>query len=147
MGNQENAQIIADATCQYPNPISIEITPSQWDVGTTTIGSYNYSTSDFYFNLTNNGTATLNIQIKASNATNSTTGARWNLTSTPGYNNYSLQYDKSTSWTNINTTYDIFVTNLGIDSWQTFDLNLIMATTSSTSDPLSLVVTFKSVIS
>ncbi|EMR75494.1 hypothetical protein MBGDF03_01066, partial [Thermoplasmatales archaeon SCGC AB-540-F20] len=51
------------------------------------------------------------------------------------------------SWTNINTTYDTFVANLGVDSWQTFDLNIFMATTSSTGDPLSLDVTFKSVVS
>ncbi|EMR75037.1 hypothetical protein MBGDF03_00839, partial [Thermoplasmatales archaeon SCGC AB-540-F20] len=41
----------------------------------------------------------------------------------------------------------LFVANLGIDSWQTFDLNIFMATTSSTGDPLSLDVTFKSVAS
>ena len=83
----------------------------------------------------------------ASNATNITTGAYWNLTSTPGFNNYSLQYNKSVSWTNINQTYDTFVTNLGVASWQTFDLNLFMATTSTKSDPLSLTVTFRSVVS
>ena len=128
---------------------SIAVTPAQWDIGTTTIGSYNYSTSENYFNLTNNGTVSLNIQIKAINATNSSTLAQWNLTSTPGYNNYSLQYNKSgdVSWTNINLTYDTFVTNLGIGSWQTFDLNIFMATPSSKSDPMSLTVTFKSVVS
>jgi hypothetical protein len=144
----ESAPINADAIC-YLADTSIEITPPQWDIGSTTIGSYNYSTSNNYFNLTNDGTVTLNIQIKASNATNATTGAQWELSSTPRFNNYSLEYNKSGggSWTNVNTTYDTFVTNLGAGSWQTFDLNLIMATTSSTSDPLSLVVTFKSVIS
>ena len=138
----------ADARCHYPNT-SIEITPYQWDVGSTIIGNYNYSTSDFYFNLTNEGDIALNIQIKADNATNSTTGAQWNLTTTPEFNNFSLQYNKSggSSWTNINTTYDTFVTNLGVASWQTFDLNIFMATTSSTGDPLSLYVTFKSVAS
>jgi len=51
------------------------------------------------------------------------------------------------SWTNINTTFDTFVTDLAVDSWQTFDLKLLMATTSSTVDPMSLTVTFKSVAS
>ena len=128
---------------------SIDIIPSQWDIGTTTIGNYNYSTSDFYFNLTNEGNAPLHIQINASNATNATTGASWNLTSTPGFDNYSLQYNKSGgfSWTNINQTYDTFVTNLAVSGWQTFDLNIFMATTATNGDPLSLTVTFRSVVS
>jgi len=145
----ETAPGSADAICHWIENTSITASPTQWDIGATTVGSYNYSTTDFYFNLTNEGNVALNIQIKASNATNMTTGARWNLTSTPSFNNYSLQYNKSggSSWTNINTTYDTFVTNLGVDSWQAFDLNMFMATTSSTGDPLSLDVTFKSVAS
>ncbi len=128
---------------------TISVIPDIWDLGTTIIGSYNYSTSSKYFNLTNNGTISVNVQIRASNATNATTGAEWNLTLTPGHDNYSLQYNKSGggSWTNINTTYDTFVTNLGVGSWTTFDLNTFMATTSSTGDPLSLDVTLKSVAS
>jgi hypothetical protein len=127
----------------------IDIVPDQWDIGATTVGNFNYSTSDFYFNLSNNGTTTLNIQIKASNATNSSTGAKWELNSTPDFDNYSLQYNKSGggTWTNINLTYDTFVTNLAVDSWQTFDLNIFMATTSMKSDPLTVSVTFRSVIS
>jgi hypothetical protein len=127
----------------------IDIIPAQWDIGSTTIGNYNYSTSGFYFNLTNNGTISLDIQIKASNATNASTGAQWNLSSTPGFDNYSLQYKKSLvgPWININQTYDTFVSNLGIGSWQTFDLNIFMATTSTKSDPLSVTITFRSVIS
>ncbi len=139
----------ADTKCFFNPDTSINVTPAQWDIGTTTVGNYNYSTSGFYFNLTNEGNIALNIQIKASNATNSTTGAQWNLTSTPGFDNYSLQYNKSGvgTWTNINQTYDTFITNLGLGSWQTFDLNIFMATTSSKSDPLSLTVTFRSVVS
>jgi len=127
----------------------IDIIPAQWDIGSTTIGNYNYSTSGFYFNLTNNGTISLDIQIKASNATNTSTGAQWNLSSTPGFDNYSLQYNKSLvgPWININQTYDTFISNLGIGSWQTFDLNIFMATTSTKSDPLSVTITFRSVIS
>ena len=112
------------------------------------MGSSN-ATTGFYFNLTHEGNIALNILIKANNATNATTGAEWKLNSTPGHDNFSVQYNKSGggSWTNINTTFDTFLTNLGIDSWQTFDLNIFMATTSSKGDPLSLDVTFKSVVS
>lgn len=125
---------------------SIEIIPEQWIQGNIWIGDTN-ATTGFYFNLTNEGNVALNIQINASNATNSSTGAEWKLNSTPSNDNFTLQYNKSGggTWTNINTTYDVFVTNLGVNSWQTFDLKLIMATKSSTEDPLSFEVTFKSV--
>jgi len=128
--------------------ISIGVTPLAWDQGTILIGDSN-ATSGLYFNLTNQGNVPMNIQIKASNATNATTGAQWNLTGSPGLNNFSLQYKRSgdTNWTIINLTYDNFMLNLpatGAD-WLTFDLNLIMATTSSTTDPLSLSITIKSV--
>ena len=128
--------------------VSFNITPSAWDQGTILIGSSN-ATSGLYFNLTNQGVVPINIQIKATNATNTTTGAKWNLRGSPGLDNFQLQYKKSgdESWTTINLTYDTFMLNLpatGID-WQTFDLNLIMATTSSSGDPLSFTITFKSV--
>jgi len=129
--------------------ISIGVTPLAWDQGTILIGDSN-ATTGLYFNLTNKGVVPINIQIKATNATNASTGAKWNLTGSSGLDNFSLQYKKSgdISWTTINLTYDTFMLNLpatGID-WLTFDLNLIMATTSSTGDPLSLTITFKSVI-
>jgi hypothetical protein len=128
--------------------LTIEINPSQWNPGTITIGSF-VNTTGNYFKLSNNGTVALNIQIKASNATNITTGAQWNLTSIPGFNNFSLQYNKTAdvSWTNINLTYDTFLTNLAINSWENFDLKLIMATTSTNGDPLTLTVTFRSIAS
>jgi len=144
----EVAPISADAICYLMENLTIEITPSQWNIGTITIGSF-VNTTGNYFKLSNNGTVSLIIQIKASNATNITTGAQWNLTSIPGFNNFSLQYNKSAdvSWTNVNLTYDTFITNLAISSWQLFDLKLIMATASTNGDPLTLTVTFRSVAS
>ena len=138
----------ADTRCHFNPDTSINITPSEWNIGPTTVGSYNYSTSGLYFNLTNEGNINLTIQIKASNATNITTGAQWKLASVPGLNNYSLQYykDGEGNWNNINLTYDKFITNLEIGSWQTFDLNIFMATTSTKSDPLSVTITFRSVV-
>ena len=149
VSNIESAPGSADAICYFNPDTTINITPSVWNIGDTTIGNYNYSTSGFYFNLTNNGTVTLDIQIKASNATNSTTGAEWILSSTPGFNNYSLQYNKSISdpWVNINQTYDTFVSNLAAGFWQRFDLNIFMATSSTKQDPREVEVTFRSVAS
>jgi hypothetical protein len=144
----EIAPYKADFACYCYINTTISINPNNWDIGSTTVGNYNYSTTGFYFNFTNNGTVILNVQIKASNATNSTTGAEWNLSSSPGLDNYSLQYNKSGIgiWTNINQTYDTFIINLGVGSWQTFDLNILMATTSTKSDPLTVTITFRSIV-
>jgi len=125
---------------------SIDITPDRWDQGVILIGSSN-ETTGFYFNLTNNGNAQLYIQVKASNATNVSTGAQWTLNAIPSLDNFTLQYNKSGggTWTVINLTYDLFLSSLDIGSWQTFDLKLITAEQSSTLDPLSMDLTFRSI--
>jgi hypothetical protein len=142
----EIAPYYADAMCFLINT-TINVTPNQWHQGDVLMGTSN-ATTGFYFNLTNKGNFGLNVLIKASNATNISTGSEWKLNSTSGHDNFSVQYNKSGggTWTNINTTFDTFVTNLGINSWQLFDLNLIMATSTSKNDPLSFTITFKSVI-
>ena len=125
---------------------SIEVIPDRWDQGVLLVGSYN-ETTGFYFNLTNNGDVPLYIQIKASNATNATTGAKWILNASSSYDNFTLRYNKSSGgiWTVINLTYDLFISNLDIGAWQTFDLKLIMATSSSIGDPLSMDLTFRTI--
>ena len=40
-----------------------------------------------------------------------------------------------------------FVTDLAVSSWQTFDLNVSMATAATKTDPLNLTVTFRAVAS
>jgi hypothetical protein len=144
----ESAPGIADAMCYYNATLdeTIVITPSSWNQGTLSIGSSNESTG-FYFNLTNQGNVFLNIEIKATNATNATTGAKWILNSTQDFDNYTLEYNRSDTgtWTNIALDYNTFITNLAADSWQTFDLKLTTASTSTKGDPLSITVTFRSV--
>ena len=144
----ESAPGSKDAMCHYePQNTTINVTPATWNIGTVTVGSNNYSTSNNYFTLANEGNVNINVQIKGNNATNATTGAEWKLASTPSCDNFSLKYNKSgdASWTIINTTYDTFCTNLAASTNQTFDLNLYVATTSSKDDPLSFYITFKSV--
>jgi len=107
------------------------------------------STTGYYFNLTNKGNVPLSIEIKASNATNSTTGFQWTLNATPDYNKFSLLYNKSgvEVWKNINLTYDAFVDYLNPGDYQTFDLKILMATTSSKKDlVMHIQLTFRSVI-
>ncbi len=146
-GQDINKSSVFHFTSYVPN-ISFSITPSKWDQGTILIGSSNATTGS-YFNITNNGEVPIIVQIKATNATNATTGAKWNLTGSSGFNNFSLQYNKSgdVSWTPINLTYDTFMLNLPATgtNWKRFDLKLILATSSSTGDPLSFTVTFKSI--
>ncbi len=146
-GLDSNASRIFHFTTEEEN-ISFDIAPPQWDMGSVDIGDIN-ETTGFYFNLTNEGNVALDITINATHATNSTTGAQWNLTTPPAKDNFSLWYKKNgdASWTNITTSFTSFVTNLAADNWKTFDLKLLMATTSSTTDPLGLTVTFKSVAS
>ncbi|UCF12611.1 MAG: DUF2341 domain-containing protein [Thermoplasmatales archaeon] len=138
----------ADAICHWIENTTINVKPSEWNQGDVLMGSSN-ATTGFYFNLSHEGNLQLNVLIKASNATNTTTGAEWKLNLTPGHDDFSVQYNKSGggTWTNINTTFDTFVINLNIDAWKTFDLNLIMATSTSKNDPLSFTITFKSIVS
>jgi hypothetical protein len=126
--------------------VSIEVTPGQWDIGLIAMGGSNETTS-FYFNLTNQGDVALHIQVNASNATNSTTGSIWRLNATPDFDNFTLQYNKSGigTWTNINLTFDTFITNLALGSWQTFDLKLLTPNRATYGHPLTLTVTFRSV--
>ena len=147
--DNESLPATPDAICQLTDDTSINVTPDSWDIGSTTIGAYNYSTDNNYFNLTNNGAVTIDVQIKASNAINASTGAEWILNSTADFDKYSLYYNRSAdvSWTNVNQSYDTFVNSLAVGSWQTFDLNVFMATTSSKSDPLEITVTFRAVAS
>jgi hypothetical protein len=137
----------SDSSTTEAENTSIDVTPDIWTQGNVSIGSSN-ATTGYHFNLTNEGNVAVNVQIKADNATNATTGAEWKLKTTPGYNNFSLQFNRSddVSWTNINTSYSTFVTNLAVYLWKTFDLKMIMATTSSTTDPMSFSFTFKSVV-
>jgi predicted secreted protein len=128
---------------------SIDVTPDTWAQGNVSMGSSN-ATTGYHFNLTNDGGFTVNVQINATNATNATTGFKWNLTSSPSTNNFNLPYNKNGAgvWKNINLTYDTFVNNLMVNSWQTFDLKIYMATTTSASANYTMVieVTFKAVV-
>jgi len=146
--NDDSTYMNASYNFTYAENTSINVTPSQWNIGTIDIGDTD-ETTGFYFNLTNEGNVALDITINATHAKNTTSGAQWNLTTTPSYNNFSLKYNLSSggSWIPINITFDTFVTGLAVDSWQTFDLKLLMATTSSTVDPMEVTVTFKSVAS
>jgi hypothetical protein len=125
---------------------SINVTPSTWDIGQTTIGEYNVSTGP-YFNLSNEGNVALSIQINATNATNSSTGSVWVVNDTADFENYTIGFNLTggDAWTLFNETYITFVSNLALGSWQEFDFNLTMATASMKGDPLSLTVTFRSV--
>jgi len=123
---------------------SINVTPSTWSIGNINLGE-NTSTVGSHFTVLNEGNVPIDIQIKADNATNST--FTWNLTSTPAHNNFTLQYNKSSEWIQINTSYDTFHGSLGVDASQTFDLRIFMATTSDELNPMSFDITFKSVAS
>jgi hypothetical protein len=78
-------------------------------INVITIGDTN-ETTGLYFNVSNEGNVAIDVQIKASNAINSITGAEWTLNETADYNKYALQFNRSDTgnWTSINTSYDTF---------------------------------------
>ncbi len=146
-GNLTNTSDLFHFTTESENT-TITVTPDQWAMGTIDVGGSN-ETTGFYFTLTNNGNCYVDIQIKGEDATNETEGTTWKLTPTPGHDNFSMQYNLSSegTWTTINTSFEPFLADLAIDDSQTFDLKFIAATTSSTTTPMSLSLTFKSVVS
>jgi len=134
--------------------LSINVSPWNWNAGSIDYGSYN-STSNTYFNLTNQGNVKINVKIHGENIT--WNGHKWNLTSTTALDNYTLEYQKSGEggWTNIGINNASFVTNLQYDSdyfsytyWQQFGLNVSMPTmvSSDPSENLSMSVRFWSEI-
>jgi len=123
--------------------VTVNATPATWSQGDLNLGTTNETTGN-HFTLTNEGNVAVNISINASNATNGAEEVKWLLDATPGHDQFTFQYNKSTdpSWTTINTSFDTFTTNLpysGIN-FKLFDLKILMATTSSTSDPLTVTL-------
>ena len=126
--------------------LSISLNDSSWNAGSISYSSYNY-TSNTCFNLTNEGNVKINVMIQGENVT--WDGNKWNLTSTPALNNFTLEHQKSgeSSWTDITVSNSSFVTNLQYNSeyfsytyWQQFGLNLSMPTSSGTQPGGSLQV-------
>jgi len=129
--------------------ISFSLNRSTWHMGSIDLGD-NTTTSNI--NLTNTGDGNIGVQIKGDNATNSTSGFRWNLTSNQTHNNFTLQFNRTGgggTWTQINTSYDTFVLNLPYSGtkWQTFDLRIFMANTTDKLYNMSFDITLKSVAS
>ena len=91
----------------------------------------------------------VNIQINASNATNSSTGAKWYLASTPGHNQFSLKYKKpdDSEWILVNNSFSPWTSDLEPSASKSFGLNIFTATTSTKEDPLGFYVYFRSVAS
>ncbi len=140
-----------DVHMAAPADLSISVTPSSWSQGSIWVGSSN-ETSGSYFNLSNSGNTNIDVFVKADNATNSTTGLTWTLSDIVGHDAFSLRYYKNggSQWKNISYSYnysDPFVSSLDSGSFQTFDLKVIMATSTTDSDPLDFDITFKSVAS
>ncbi len=127
--------------------LSCDVSPSTWDIGRPSEGGINETTGS-YFTFTNNGNVDVSVQIKASDAVNSSTGFTWNLTQEQSENNFSLRRKTGAEpWKYINETYAVFSSNIATTGTQTFDLKMLMATASTMSDiNMTVTVTFKSII-
>ena len=140
----ETAPNTKDASCYYTATGSISVTPTTWNMGHVWINDTN-ATTNTTFTVTNDGGVPILVKIKASNATNGTDA--WQLNSTADYDNFTLQYQKSgvSTWTNVNLTYDTFITTLTVGDNNQFGLKMIMATSSSTVNEMSFTVTLLAV--
>jgi len=134
---------------------SFSINDTNWDNG---VLSYNTSntTSNTYFNLSNDGNVAINLSIYSEDITFN--GNTWNLvndTST-AKNKYSIKYQKNpeATWSNITLVNTSFKTDLQYNSdyfdytyWQTFGLNFTMPWQNSDkpSSTTSFKVTFWSI--
>ena len=139
----ETAPTTNDTGCQYVTG-SCSVTPTTWNMGHVWIGDTN-ATTNTTFTVTNDGGVPIFVQIKADNATNGTD--KWQLNSTADYDNFTLQYQKNgvSTWTNVNLTYDTFITTLTVGDNNQFGLKMIMATSSSTVNEMSFTVTLLAV--
>jgi len=151
VSNLESVPITADAICQYTSgSASLNVTPTTWNMGHVWINDTN-ATTNTTFTVTNDGGVPILVKIKADNATNGTTGDTWELndtaSATADYNNFTLQYQKNgvSTWTQVNLTYDTFITTLTVGDNNQFGLKMIMATSSSTSNEMSFAVTLLAV--
>ena len=121
--------------------LSITVTPTSWANGNLAYGSSN-STSSGYFNVTNNGTITCNVNILGSNTTN------WTIASSAGYNQFVMQAstDGGTNWNiTLSTTATSLFTSLAPNDYKTFDLKLIMPTGGDTTSQQTITVTLQAV--
>jgi len=63
----------------------------------------------------------------------------------PGYNQFVIYYDIGSGWNLFNNNYESFLTDFAPGEQQTLSFKIEMATTSSTTDPMTVIVTLKSV--
>jgi len=124
----------------YGGTLNISLSPKSKDFGTVSLGE-EYSTTDYYFNLTNNGAA-CNIIINVSNSQN------WTFInfSQSRHDVFCVNFsdDNWSSETNINTTGTTVTSNLATGMSFLFDLKFILPTSiSSSSNGEEIIITLK----
>ena len=137
--------------------LSIDVNQSNWNLGTVNLGETKYSNSSagsYYFNLSNNGYATVNVTIQGENI--EWDGHMWYLNTTADQDKFTLYFKKEsdTGWNEIKTTNVTFVTYLppGVgnqgNNWTRFNLRLQLPPTSTYLPPqLTCNVTFWAILS
>jgi hypothetical protein len=128
-----------DEEPQEPDYLDLSIAPGSIDFGLVDIGEYT-RTTDYYFNLTNNGMGCI-IEISISNSQN------WTFTNFTerGHNKFSMNLSKD-NWAseeNIKTDGITLVENLIWQDSVLFDIKLLMPTSlSKLSDGETITITF-----
>lgn len=121
--------------------LSITVNPTTWANGQLSYGSSN-STTGGYFNVTNDGTVSCKVQIKASDT------ADWTLGSSAGYNQFVMQAstDGGSTWSlTLSTTFQDLFAKIDPSAYSTFDLKLTMPTSGSSTSQQTITVTLQAV--
>ncbi len=113
------------------NPISknfgtVSESHSYWSYGGTTAPTFPLDDGECYFEVTNNSSAAINIQIKA---TNFTGGVGWTLASSPGVDTVTLKAGKEGDnnegdMVTLTTSDQSFISNLGASSNKKWEIKL-----------------------
>jgi hypothetical protein len=128
--------------------ISISINQSNYDfTGVKGLNAIYYTneTNPNYFGITNNGEASIDLKIKATNMTCSYSHS-WLLSNSNGPNQYVFEYSEDEiNWYNISLTDSTIYTNLEIGNNITLDLRLTMPISIDCGHQMGCTVTISAI--
>jgi len=139
LGSEDSPSVDVSLSVTPSAEANITVEPGTWDGGGANIGE-NASTATNAFWLNNTGLIQVDVTISASNT------SAWHPGTSPGHNQFQLQYGIVSSWTNITEAPLSFINNLAWDEYQQFGLKLYMPTSSSTNAEQTATITFEATV-
>jgi len=127
-----------------PPAVSISVTPTEYDFGVVALNTIASTGTGGYFNVTNDGTGTINLMIKSSNATDGTN--TWVLATTNGPDQYTLQQSTNgVDWYYVTLSESTLATNVGATESVTMDLKITTPTSTQSYQQHNFTVTIRGV--